>query len=129
MRATKPFLAVLLIMSMLSACAGASRHDQYAANNPPAAPPPDSYTETVDAYHGDEHDPEAAASDGGGYYEDDGRYAQGYRTHYHEEPHPQDQAIAEAALIATASVFLCSFVVVVLDGACNFGVGFGYHYY
>lgn len=124
MWAAKPFLAVLLIMSMLSACAGASRHDHYAANNPPTASPSDSYAET-----GDEHNPEEAASEDGDYYGDDGRYAQDYRAHYHEEPHPQDQAVAEAALIATASIFVCSFVVVVLDGACNFGLGFGYHYY
>ena len=129
MLVAKPFLAFLLIMSMLAACAGPSRHDHYVANNPSVGGPPESYADKVDTYHGDEHDPETTASEGGGYRGHDGRYAQDYRAHYHEEPHPQDQAVAEAALIVTASAFVCTFVVVVLDGACNFGVGFGYHYY
>lgn len=49
--------------------------------------------------------------------------------HHHHEPSPETQRAVEAALILTGSVFLCSFVVVVLDGSCEFGVDFGYHYY
>jgi len=129
MRAAKPTIAALLILSILSACAGPSRHDHYAANNPPAGDAAQSYAEVRAAQAADDHDPETTVRRGSADHRDDGRYARGYRTHYHEEPHPQDQAVAEAALIATGSVFLCTFVVVVLDGACNFGLGFGYSYY
>jgi hypothetical protein len=57
------------------------------------------------------------------------------RSHGHDHPHPrQDEPspeakrIAEATLILAGSAFLCTFVVVVLDGSCGIGVGFGYHY-
>lgn len=47
---------------------------------------------------------------------------------YYDEPSPRAQRAAESALLLTGAVFLCSFVVVILDGACNFGAGFGYYY-
>jgi hypothetical protein len=60
---------------------------------------------------------------------DERRYPRERHDHVHEEPSPEAQRVAEAALIITGSVFLCTFVVVVLDGACEFGAGFGYQYY
>ena len=48
--------------------------------------------------------------------------------HRHREPSPEAQQTAEAMLLLTASAFVCTFVVVVLDGACAFGAHAGYYY-
>lgn len=120
-------LAVLLVAASLSACASSTRPDLE-----DAAYTPDGYVEAVD----ERVDGEDLASQAENVTPAAHRHHRDYpphrhdpRLHYHEEPSPEAQRFAEAALIVTGSAFLCTFVVVVLDGACNFGVGFGYHYY
>ncbi|NJO38863.1 MAG: hypothetical protein HC871_16215 [Rhizobiales bacterium] len=129
---------MLLTMSMLSACGGGPRPQiehrlGERGTTPPESHAPESYAEaveamTVEATHQDalsaRLDAVPAAHRG-----DPRRHPRDRHAHLHEEPGPETQRIAEAALILTGSVFLCTFVVVVLDGACEFGVGFGYHYY
>ncbi len=129
-------LAVMLMMSILSACAGKTQPhiERRLADNQQAGPK--SYAEAVEGMTAGANDQELASAsvrqDLVPAVHDQSarqRYLDDHRHYYHEEPSPQAQRAAEAALILTGSVFLCTFVVVVLDGACEFGVGFGYHYY
>jgi hypothetical protein len=131
----KRALAAMLIMSILSACAGGTQphiERRLAENKHEGLT---SYEEAVESLTAEESSQDVVSArqelvpavhrdserqrppEDGGYVYDD------------EEPSPQAQRAAEAALILTGSVFLCTFVVVVLDGACSFGFGFGYHYY
>jgi hypothetical protein len=105
-------LAGLLITALLSACGGrrAPIEERFGA---PAQDSTGSHADVVPAAH--RGDPP--------------RYPRERDFDDYDEPSPEAQRIAEAALILTGSAFLCTFVVVVLDGACEFGAGFGYHYY
>ena len=49
--------------------------------------------------------------------------------HDHQEPSPAERYAAEVAFLITAQLFVCSFVVVVLDGHCSFYTSTGYPYY
>lgn len=131
MRGARP-LAVLLILSMLSACAGrqTSAPDLENAGELPGAhnPFPD-YVDESDldtAYLDQLRDKrELASTRHGG---DRRGYDEQQTAHFHEEPTPGEKAFAETALLITGSVFLCTFVVVVLNGACEFGAHAGYYY-
>ncbi len=111
---------------MLSACAKAPGEAIVAGSDAPSQIAPRTYAEAVDARVAS-----VADQDRNGISD-----AKPYQRHrYHDDPHlysepsPEAQHAAEVALLLTGSVFLCTFVVVVLDGACNFGASFGYHYY
>ena len=125
----------MLVMSVLAACTGKTQPQierRFADDgNGPLA----SYEDAVDRLAGGENHRELASAQqdlvpavhresGQSHHPEDDEHF-----YEHEEPSPEAQRAAEAALIITSSVFLCTFVVVVLDGACDFGVGFGYHYY
>ncbi len=126
-------LAVLLILSMLSACAGTHAPDgAQVGEDEPGRTAPTSYAEAVEARTSGIMDQDeallersalAAAHRGDGRRHGRDRYA-----HYHEEPSPEQKAVAEGVLLLTGAVFLCTFVVVVLDGACAFGAHAGYYY-
>ena len=129
MRGARP-LAVLLILSMLSACAGTTRHHakDMAANADMASP--DSHAEAVEADAVGEDDLDGLTSGHQHTSRVDHRYrTDGVEARFHEQPTPGERAFAEAALLITGSVFLCTFVVVVLDGACDIGAHAGYYYY
>lgn len=128
-------LAVLLVLSMVSACTSGPRsHVERRLSNTPPTTSPTGKADQAAVASTEDAGVQQRLSDRQGlvpaaHRSDRGRYGRSHRTHYHEEPSPETKALAEAALILTGSVFLCTFVVVVLDGACEFGVGFGYHYY
>ena len=130
MRAARP-LAVVLILSMLSACAGRANHRQ--AADASIEPAPESYAEAVEAIT-DIEDERRVAEAGRNVVpvaHRGGPYRRGHRDrhhHPHREPSPEAQAAAEATLILMGSAFLCTFVVVVLDGGCSFGAHAGYYY-
>lgn len=129
MQGAKP-LAILLILSMLSACAGRQSPDLAYADE--ATSGEDALPSYVDASDVDadylrqlrEQRALAAAHRGGGGYERPHRQ----HAHQHQEPSPEAQQVAETVLLLTASAFVCTFVVVVLDGACSFGAHAGYYY-
>jgi len=132
MRAARP-LAILLILSMLSACGGArkpGRHLQLSGEEK-SGDARTSYAEAVEASETAATDRDklllersaAAAAQHGP------RYRDARDRHYHPEPGPDERYAAEVMFLVTAQVFVCSFVVVVLDGHCDFHVSAGYHYY
>ncbi len=55
------------------------------------------------------------------------RYDRHHR-HHHPEPTPEQVYAGQMALLFSAQIFACAFVVVILDGACNFYVSTGYRY-
>lgn len=57
------------------------------------------------------------------------RSAHAREPHRQQEPSPGAQYAAEVDLLITAQIFVCSFVVVILDGHCEFYASTGYHYY
>ncbi|MDH3663309.1 MAG: hypothetical protein OEU92_25375 [Alphaproteobacteria bacterium] len=127
MRGAKP-LAVLLILSMLSACAGARTpaRDLAGGQGEKGRDAPTTYAEAVEGQAADVADQDrllleksAAAP----------RHAPSRAAHYHQEPSPGAQHAAEVALLITAQIFVCSFVVVILDGHCELYASTGYHYY
>lgn len=131
----KKLLAVMLVTLILSACAGKTQPqiERRLADN--SADGMTSYEDAVESLtptH-NHHGIASARQDLVPAVHRDSRKHRSPEDEEHfydyEEPSPQAQRAAEAALILTGSVFLCTFVVVVLDGACNFGFGFGYHYY
>ena len=116
-------LALLLIMSMLTACGSGPRPQiderfGLSRNELPHSEQQEAVSEETAAANADQDD---EIDPYGPDFVD--------HHHHHHEPSPGARHAAEAALIATGSIFLCSFVVVVLDGSCHFGLGFGYHYY
>ncbi len=128
MGSAKP-LVVLLICSMLSACAGAARQDVVDAGRHR----PDDHrqqsrtglaetveTAAIEAGSSSTHPSPTAA----------GRVDHRHRRHVHRhaEPGPEARHAAEVALLVTAQVFVCSFVVVVLNGHCDFYVSTGHYY-
>jgi hypothetical protein len=133
MRAAKP-LAILLILSMLSACAAGARapgRDLQASGDEKSGDTPTTYAEAVEAGTAGVTDQDrqllersAAAAARHGPRHRDTRDAD-----YHREPSPEEKYAAEVALLLTAQIFVCSFVVVVLDGHCDFHVSAGYYYY
>ncbi|MGI9419532.1 MAG: hypothetical protein ACR2RA_17025 [Geminicoccaceae bacterium] len=122
-------MAVLLILSMLSACAGrqAPEQDPGSAGGPSDGEnAPGNYADADDmdvAYLNKLREQRALAAAHRGGRHDHRRYA-----HHHSEPSPEAQQAAEAVLLLTASAFVCTFVVVVLDGSCSFGAHAGYYY-
>lgn len=137
-------VAVLLVMSMLSACGGGprpqienrlaqieSRIDRRIERRDIETRGRDMQAYETRERNADPRDllaieknaaPEEYYDEGDDYYDDLPP------SYYYDEPSPRAQRAAESALLLTGAVFLCSFVVVVLDGACNFGAGFGYYY-
>ncbi|MEM7043614.1 MAG: hypothetical protein AAF543_12460 [Pseudomonadota bacterium] len=122
-------MAAVLILSMLSACAGRVHHQQVA--DAPIKPASETYADAVETITEDEnerrrveaeHDVVSVAHHAGHHRHHDPR------GHEHREPSPEAQAAAETVLILMGSAFLCTFVVVVLDGACEFGAHAGYYY-
>lgn len=131
MRGAKSLAGVLIASMLLSACAGSRtpNTEQSTFDKPKY--------DDITSSHADGANGEVSELDGPESYLVDkttlatAQRADGYRqaqVHYHEEPTPEEQAIAETVLLLTASAFVCTFVVVVLDGACNFGVHAGYYY-
>jgi len=120
-------LAFILIMSMLTACGGGprpqidERFDRARQEQPEEERHETTYEDTVDATVAEAR-AEREHHEGQVRRHDD-------HHHHHDEPSPETQHFAEAALITTGAIFVCSFVVVVLNGNCQFGLGFGYHYY
>ena len=126
-------LAVLLILSMLSACAGRHAPDGVqTGEGEPGRTAPTNYAEAVESQTsgiGDLEDPLLERSALAAAHRSDKRqHGRDPYAHYHEEPSPQNKAVAEGILLLTGAAFLCTFVVVVLDGACNFGAHVGYYY-
>ena len=123
-------MALLLIMSMLSACSGGARpqiDERFGRTENQA---PETYSETVEANVAKADIDQGLPVRENAARADDRHRDERYDDyHHHHEPSPEAQHAAEAALILTGSAFLCTFVVVVLNGSCHFGVGFGYHYY
>jgi len=132
MRTVKP-IAILLILSMLAACGSGPRPQIDGRFSDAESEIQTSEAEIADGSGGgvsEQSDP-AAAYDltDAEYYDAYGYEREAYLDQYHDEPSYGAQRAAEAALLVTGSAFLCTFVVVVLNGFCNFGVGFGYRYY
>lgn len=128
MRGAKP-LALILILSMLSACAGTRTpaRDLAGGQGEEGRDAPTTYAEAVETQAADVADEDrlllersAAAA---------ARHAPSRAAHYHQEPSPGAQHAAEVALLITAQIFVCSFVVVILDGHCELYASTGYHYY
>ncbi|MGI9489567.1 MAG: hypothetical protein ACR2RF_27495 [Geminicoccaceae bacterium] len=127
-------LAVLLILSMLSACAGRHAPDGVqTGEGEPGRTAPTNYAEAVETRTSgieEPNDPLLERDALAAAYRSDERRHHGHDryAHYHDEPSPQNKAVAEGFLLLTGAAFLCTFVVVVLNGACNFGVRAGYYY-
>lgn len=126
-------MAIVLILSMLSACAGTPASErEVPGDQGTTRTAPSTYAEAVDASVADVSDPDelllersaVAAAHRGSRYD----HARDPRHHHHREPSPEAQHAAEVTLLLMGSVFLCSFVVVVLNGACEFGAHTGYYY-
>jgi hypothetical protein len=49
--------------------------------------------------------------------------------HHHHGPTPEEEYAATIALLISAQIFACAFVVIILDGHCDFYVSTGYHHY
>ena len=126
-------MAIVLILSMLSACAGTGAPQRGVAGEQSSKrTAPSTYAEAVEASVTNVSDPDelllersaVAAAHRGSWYD----HARDPRHHHHREPSPEAQHAAEVTLLLMGSVFLCSFVVVVLNGACEFGAHTGYYY-
>ncbi|MEZ5931673.1 MAG: hypothetical protein R3F54_06955 [Alphaproteobacteria bacterium] len=121
-------------MAMLSACSGPRPQIERRLGDRQSALP-ESHGENLEAVTADAgaaHQEETSARLDAvppAHRGDERRYPRQRDFHEYEEPSPEARRMAEAALILTGSALICTFVVVVLDGACEFGVGFGYHYY
>lgn len=50
------------------------------------------------------------------------------RHHHPHEPTPEEEYAATIALLISAQIFACAFIVVILDGSCNFYASTGYYY-
>ncbi len=124
----------MLVMSILSACAGQTQPQIERRLSDSQQHSVESYAEAVDSMTAGNRYQELSSIQQNlvpAVHRESGRDRppEDDDTYHYEEPSPQAQRAAEAALIVTGSLFLCTFVVVVLDGSCEFGVGFGYHYY
>jgi hypothetical protein len=106
---------LLVILSMLSACAGKGDrpHARYGAHDA-------ARQQSLDQALGERPFPTGSTA-----AVPDRRQV---RHHYHEEPDPDDVYAGQIALLLSAQVFACAFFVVILDGACNFNVGTSYYY-
>ncbi|MEM8951081.1 MAG: hypothetical protein AAGA21_14780 [Pseudomonadota bacterium] len=118
---------------MLSACAGRHGPEAVAIDRETrGGANPASYAELVETRTAGVVDPddyllkksELAAA----HRADERHYDRERHAHYHEEPSPEEKAFAEGVLLMTGAVFVCTFVVVVLDGACSIGAHAGYYY-
>ena len=117
---------------MLSACGGARtpERDLQLGGDEKNVDAPVSYAEAIEsraAAVADQDDhllarSAAAAARHGPRHRDSGD------RHFHREPSPEERYAAEVMFLLTAQVFVCSFVVVVLDGHCSFHVSTGYYY-
>lgn len=138
MRGVKPLAGVLIASMLLTACAGSRTPDIAEGVGDPGAGDKVRYEAAASHADGadgetpdlkDPNDPETYLVDKQRLTAAHHNDAYGHpQAHYHEEPTPEQQAVAETVLLLTASAFLCTFVVVVLDGACNFGAHAGYYY-
>lgn len=99
-------LAMLVITSLLAACGTTGGRDHV---RPTGAADTGSKT-TASASHA-RHGPDYDRA-----------------VHYHDEPSPEEMYAAEIALLLTAQIFVCSFVVVVLDGHCELYASTGFYY-
>ena len=119
---------------MLSACAGSPAPDPLVQGtlDERDGGAPSSYAGAVDAQTAGIGDLDKGllerAELAAAHRADERRYGPDHRAHYHEEPSPREKAVAESILLFTGAAFLCTFVVVVLDGACSFGAHAGYYY-
>lgn len=128
----KRALAVLLTLSMLSACGGGARpqiEERFSETTPEAPASEAAATEAAAAEDRSPDDLSGGLNAVPAAHRGDERRYPHHHDDVYEEPSPEAQRVAEAALILTGAAFVCTFVVVVLDGACEFGAGFGYHYY
>lgn len=125
-------LAILLILSMLSACAGARAPDSMVNDDDHGSGEagPTAYDPLVEARVAEVADSDrlllersAAPS------RIRSRAVHAREPHHHEAPSPTDRYAAEVAFLITAQLFVCSFVVVILDGHCSFYASTGYPYY
>ena len=99
-------LAMLIITSILAACGTTGGRDRVTTN--------------------DAAGPEASKAHSASHAEQrPGRYSS---VHYHDEPSPEEMYMAEIALLLTAQIFVCSFVVVILDGSCELYASTGFYY-
>lgn len=110
------FVQVVVIMSMLSACAGSGGRDPGAIRTDIADNTPRhlehrrrnlDLESTTERYRRSQY--RAAA-------------------HHHHEPTPDELYAGQIALLLSAQVFACAFFVVILDGSCNFYASTGFYY-
>lgn len=111
---------MLAIIAMLSACAGTGGRDQAALSREGA----DETEHHLERGHqiGDEASPS--------WDEHRRSYPQPAAHHHqeHHEPTPEEIYAGQIALLLSAQIFACAFVVVILDGSCNFYASTGYYF-
>jgi len=104
----------MAILLMLSACAQHGPGDHPTVSHDPADERRDIERQNVDSS-------EASVRNV--------RYHREHKGHHHHHvPTAEEEYAATVALLISAQIFACAFVVVILDGHCNFIVGTGYYY-
>lgn len=110
-------MTLMAIALMLSACA-------QTGPNVPSATAHDHAKQRTEASH---HNAEASSSSA-----PPARHAPHETAHRHDHPPPgptpEEEYAATVALLISAQIFACAFVVVILDGSCNFYASTGYYY-
>lgn len=104
-------MAILLI---LSACAQHGRSGHPAINHEQAAQRIETKRENVD--------PSRTSIREARYYHEHAGH------HHHHAPTPEEEYAAMVAMLISAQIFACAFVVIILDGHCDFHIGTGYYY-
>ena len=125
-------LAILLILSMLSACSSARTPEQAINDDAPRSGEigPTAHDQAIALPIAEPAERDLLMSErraAAALVKSHGAHAR--EPHHHEEPSPAERYAAEVALLITAQLFVCSFVVVVLDGHCSFYASTGYPYY
>lgn len=114
------FLHLMAIILLLSACAGPRDHRQTATSS-------SAVTTASTSAEGRQQEVEPASQTARHHHDYHDRTAHHYPDGH--EPGPEEIYAGEIALIISAQIFACAFVVVILDGACDFYLSTGGYYY
>lgn len=117
-------LSLAAIALMLPACAGSGgHHDPAVTRHQAVNDHEDPQRSVTPASH---HRPNTTSSRH--YPSERSRHGPRKRDHHHHHPTPEEIYAGQVALLFSAQIFACAFVVVILDGSCDFYASTGFYY-